>query len=224
MRIVSIVFGFCLMISSLATPAEAQTQWNMGVSFGSEGLRDFSLSVGEYYRVPPREIVVVRERGFRDEELPVVMFLASRAHVAPGVIMDLHAGGLSWMDITLHFGMGPEIYYVPIQGNKIGPPYGKAYGHYKKYPKNQWKKIRLHDDDVINLVNLRFISEHQGYAPENVVRMRGEGRDFVAINETAYQERHGKDKDRKHDDDHDRNGKKEKENKGKGKGKKGEKD
>src|SRR5512143_4122724 len=129
MRVLSILFAFFLWFSCLASPVPAETQWNLGVSIGNEGLNNFSLSVGEYYRVPQREVVVVRERGFHDEELPVVFFLAARAHVAPHVIMDLRSRGSSWMDISLHFGLGPEIYYVPVKATKIGPPYGKAYGH-----------------------------------------------------------------------------------------------
>ncbi len=222
MRIISVLFSFLLWIQLLASPVPAETQWNLGISVGNEGVRDFSLSVGEYYRVPQHEVVVVRERGFHDEEMPVVFFLASRARVAPNVIMDLRSRGMNWMDISLHFGLGPEIYYVPINAAKIGPPYGKAYGYYKKYPRHEWKKIRLHDDDVVNLVNLRFISEHYGYAPENVMRMRGDGRNFVTIHETAYKEKHGKHKDRgdkDFDDDHGGDHKKDKDFKGGGKGK-----
>jgi len=216
MRFVSIPFGFLLLISLLASPVPAETQWSVGLSIGNEGLRNFNLSIGEYYRVPEREVIVVRQRGCRDEELPVVFFLASRARVAPGVIIDLRSRGMSWMNITLHFGLGPEIYYVPVKEVKAGPPYGKAYGHYKKHPKHEWKKIALADDDVVNLVNLRFISEHHGYPPETVMKMRAEGRNFVAINEAVYKEgkdRHVKKKDAGYDNDI--GGKK-----GRGKGKK----
>ena len=43
--------------------------------------------------------------------------------------------------------------------------------------------MRLGDDDVVNLVNLKFASEHYGYSPEKVIKMRSEGRNFVEINE-----------------------------------------
>ena len=224
MRRVFIPFGYFLLILFLSPAVSAETQWSVGVSIGDEGIRNFNLSIGQYYRVPEREVIVVRERGFRDEELPVVFFLASRARVAPGVIIGLRSKGLSWMDITLHFGLSPEIYYVPVKEVRVGPPYGKAYGHYKKHPKHEWKRIALADDDVVNLVNLRFISEHHGYAPETVMKMRAEGRPFVAIHETIYKEgkdRHARKKD--HDDDRDDGGKKGKgswNEKGKGKGKK----
>jgi hypothetical protein len=221
------IFGaIALLVLSFAQPSLAQTQWNLGVSIGNEGVNGFHLSVGEYYRVPEREVVVVRKRGIPDEELPVVFLLAARARVAPGAIIDLRLGGMSWMDITLRHRLSPEIFYVPVNGGKIGPPYGNAYGHYKKHPKNEWKKIRLPDRDVVNMVNLKFMSEHYGYAPEKVMQMRSEGRHFAAINDSIREEKHGKngkhkDSDSDRDDDDRGKGKDRAEkHEGKGKGRK----
>src|SRR4030042_6054483 len=96
------IFGaIALLVLSFTQPSLAQTQWNLGVSIGNEGVNGFHLSVGEYYRVPEREVVVVRKRGIPDEELPVVFYLATRARVAPRAILDLRLRGLSWMEITL---------------------------------------------------------------------------------------------------------------------------
>ena len=201
-------------------PCLATTQWNLGVSIGNEGLRGFHVSVGEYYRVPETEVVVVRKRGIPDEELPVVFYLATRARVAPGAILDLRLRGLSWMDITLRYGLSPAIFYVPVKAAKVGPPYGKAYGYYKKHPKNEWKKVVLHDDDVVNLVNLKFMSEYHGYAPEKVMQMRSEGKNFSAINDHIKEEKHGKhvkNKDFGSDRDDEDNGRGKVKGKGKGK-------
>jgi hypothetical protein len=226
MRYPLIFAAVAILALSFAQPSLATTQWNLGVSIGNEGVNGFQFSVGEYYRVPEKEVVVVRKRGIPDEELPVVFLLATRARVAPGAIIDLRLGGMSWMDITLRYGLSPAIYYVPVNGGKIGPPYGNAYGHYKKHPKNEWKKIRLPDRDVVNMVNLKFMSEHYGYPPEKVMQMRAEGRQFVAINDSIQKEKHGKngkhkDSDYNSDDDDQGKGKdKAGKSEGKGKGKK----
>jgi len=39
----------------------------------------------------------------------------------------------------------------------------------------------LVDEDVINLVNLRFICDYHSAAPERVMDMRGQGMRFVVI-------------------------------------------
>ena len=223
MRLFLILFTLFLAISCFSPPVMAETQWNVGLSVDKEGIRNFNLSIGKYYQGPEQEVIVVRERGFRDEELPVIFFLATRARVAPGIIIDLRRRGLSWLDITLHFGLGPEIYYVPVQDAKVGPPYGKAYGYYKKHPKHEWGKIALADDDVVNLVNLKFISEYHGYAPENVMKMRAEGKDFITIHEAVYKEGKYKQAKKYEEDDNFAKVKKGKGNgkdKSKGKGKK----
>jgi hypothetical protein len=168
----------------------AEASVALGVSIGDEGLRSFYLAVGNYYRVPEREVVIVRERHIPDEEIPVVFFLAQKAHVRPSAIMDLRLAGKTWLDISLHFGVGPEIFYVPVRETVVvGPPYGNAYGHYKKKPKKQWSTIVLNDNDVVNLVNLRFMSDHYKYEPEKVMKMREGGKNFVTINEEVVKEK-----------------------------------
>jgi len=163
---------------------------DVGLSIGDEGLRGFYLAIGDYYRVPERELIILRERGIPHEQIPVVYFIARRVNVSPTVIIDMRLGGKSWMDILVHFHLGPDILYVPVrEGYHIGPPYGKAYGYYKNKPKKQWKKIVLVDNDVINLVNLRFLSEHYSYAPEKVMKLRGEGKNFIVINDHVKKEK-----------------------------------
>lgn len=183
MRIVIIFLVLIMVMLGNTIPrARAEAGVDLGISIGEEGLRSFSLSVGDYYRVPQREVVVIRGRGIPYEEMPVVLFIAGRAHVAPGVIVGLRLRGMSWMDITFHYNLSSEIYYVPLKAAP-GPPYGRIYRHYKKWSRKEWKKVRLGDDDVVNLVNLKFASEHYGYPPEEVIKMRSGGRNFVEINE-----------------------------------------
>ncbi len=160
---------------------ESRADVNIGLSIGDDGIKGFYLAIGEHYKVAEKEVVVVKKRRVPDEELPVVFFLAVQAGVAPKVIIDLRLKGMSWMDVTLHFGLNAEIFYVPVKVNP-GPPYGKAYGHFKNKPKKKWNEIRLVDADIVNFVNLKFISERYGYSPDEIIKMRKKGKNFVAIN------------------------------------------
>jgi len=169
-----------LALLSFPDSGLSETEWNIGVSGGNRGIEGFHLSIGEYYRVPEREVAVVHRRGIDEEELPVVFFLSQRARVSPDVIVDMRLRHMSWMDITLHFGLSPEIYYVPVAVHNH-PPYGKAYGYYHNHPRHTWKKMRFNDHDIVNQVNLRFLSDHYGYEPERIMRSRDEGRTFTAI-------------------------------------------
>jgi len=179
-RSILFMLGFLLGIT-LTHSSRAQVE--MGVSIGEEGLRGFYMTIGQYFKRPEREVVVVRERGLPDEEIPVAFFVAGRAGVEPRVIIDLRLGGMKWMDICVRYRLSPEIFYVPVAVEVKGPPYGKAYGHYKKKPRKQWKTIVLADDDVINLVNLRVMSEHHGIPPTEIIKIRSGGKSFVVVND-----------------------------------------
>ena len=130
----------------VVAPSQPHSRVDVGGSFSNGDLNSFYLSVGEYYRVPERDVIFIRERRIPDYEIPVVLFISQRARVAPAMIIDLRLSGNSWMNISLRFGLGPDVYYVPVQ-NVHGSPYGHAYGHYRNRNRNEWHRIRLDDDD-----------------------------------------------------------------------------
>ena len=161
LRLILAAFGF----STLSAAAQVQA----GAVISGEGLRSFYFAIGNYYQVPNREVVVVRERAVPPDEIPVVFFVARQAHVEPAVIVDLRRRGLSWSDVALHFRLDPDIYYF-----SGGPPYGHAYGYWKKHPPR--------DVEVIDAVNVHFLSDYHRVSPDSVRadRSRGSSYAFVA--------------------------------------------
>lgn len=190
MRFLMVLLSLAAASASLPA-AQADTRMDIGATIVNGDMRGFYFALGDYYRVPEREVILIRERRIPDYDIPVVLFISQRARVAPGVIMDLRLSGRSWMDITLHFGLGPDIYYVPVR-EIYGPPYGRAYGHYKNKHRKDWHRIRLADHEVVDMVNLRFMSEHYGRPPEEVMRMRSSGKSFVGINDEFRRGKPGK--------------------------------
>lgn len=178
------VLPIAFISGCVVNPGQPNTRMEVGGSVVNGDLNSFYFSMGEYYRVPQRDVIYIHERRIPDYDIPVVLFISQRARVSPSVIVNLRLSGNSWMDISLRYGIGPDVYYVPVQ-NVYGAPYGRAYGYYQNRNRNEWNRIRLADDDVVNLVNLRFISERYGYAPEEVMRMRSSGRSFETIHDEA---------------------------------------
>jgi len=172
----------CMVVLALTSKTRAGV--DVGLSVDEDGIKGFYLAIGEHYRVPEREVVVVRDRNVPDEELPVVFFLARHASVEPAAIVKLRLGGMSWMDIALHFSLSPSIFFIEFDRDP-GPPYGKAWGHFRNREKAHWGDIRLPDADIINIVNLKFVSEKYGCSPAEVVKMRARGDRFVAIHKQA---------------------------------------
>ncbi|MDX1645117.1 MAG: hypothetical protein R3244_12250 [Thermoanaerobaculia bacterium] len=139
----------------------------------------FYFGVSDYYQAPRDEVLALRGH-LGAEEVPVVFHIATRADVRPREIVELHAAGHSWMEISRRYGVGPEAYYVPFERDP-GPPYGKAWGYYRNKPRKDWRNIRLSDREIVDLVNLRFLSDHYGVDRHRVIEMRAEGHDHVAI-------------------------------------------
>jgi len=171
--LIMIVLSGCIIY----TQPEARVSTRFYVE--DDGMNGFYVSVENYYRVPQREIIIVRDSGIPYDEMPVVFFIAERAHVAPVVIIDLRRRNMSWMAITLYYKLSPDIYYVNI---KESPSHGNAYGHYMNKPKKQWRQMDFKDHDIVNLVNLKFVSEHNKQKPGEIISMRENGKDFKEIN------------------------------------------
>ena len=172
---VSLALSIVAAAPALGDHAGAQTAVSVSAKIG-----DFHVAVANYYAVPEREVIVIRERRIPDDEIPVALFIARRASVPWARVVDMRLRGDSWWNISVRLGLGPEIYYVPVAVS-AGPPYGRALGHYKKKHRKQWSTIVLDDADIVNLVELRFLSEHYGAPPERIIELRGHDRDFVAI-------------------------------------------
>jgi hypothetical protein len=145
-----------------------------------EPLADLHRAVRESLGLPEPQIERLLELGAPHEQLPVIGFLARELAQPPDVIFDLHRSGLSFLDISLRFGHGPEIFYVPFAADP-GPPYGRAWGYYKKTPRARWNTIRLTDVDVVNFVNVRVCHDHYGVGYDRIVARHRKGKAFADI-------------------------------------------
>lgn len=149
------------------------SNFDIGASGSDGNINSFSLSIGDYYQVPQREVVVV-ERRIPREEVGVAYYLARHSHRDVGYITDLRLRGYSWWDITLRLGLNPRSIYVVDTARSYGPPYGKAYGYHKKH--------RLYDREIVDLVNVRFLSDYHRISPEEVIERRRGGDRYDRIN------------------------------------------
>lgn len=149
------------------------------------GLDSYHLSMGNYFNVAEKEILISAKKNIHEEELPVVFFTAQKTGMAPQVVVGLRAEGMSWMKIAQHFNLSPRIFYVPVAGKVKYTPYKKIYEYYQ----GNKSRITLSDTDIVNLVNLKFMSDHYGHDPQEVILMRSKGKTFPDIDDTFKQEK-----------------------------------
>ncbi|MGE5314229.1 MAG: hypothetical protein ACM3Q4_06010 [Acidobacteriota bacterium] len=150
---------------------QGYAQVNFGLSVGD---RDgFYLEIGNYYRVPPREVVVIHDRHIDDDEIPVVFFMADAAGVSPGLIADMRRDGWSWREIAFHFHINPAVFYVPAYGLP------GRYARFNSY--RDWRRIDWRDDDFIRFCNVKFISERYHRHPDEIMQLRAERRNYYIL-------------------------------------------
>jgi hypothetical protein len=155
---------------------------SVGASAGDRDadVRTFHAAVCAHYGVPDEKVVVIRKRGISDDHLPVVFFVAERAKVQPDVIVELRLHGKSWMDICTHFGITAEVFCVTVAGT-YGPPYGKAFGYYRNRARHEWVSLKLTDAEIVGLVNVKLLSARSGLSPDEVMKLRKDGDNFVKL-------------------------------------------
>ena len=150
--------------------------FDIGISGSERGINGFSLSIGDYYRVPAHEIIMT-ERSIPYEETSVVYFLAKHSHKTPQYITKLRLRGMSWWDISLRLGLNPYTLYIVDSRRHSGPPYGKAYGY--QHERNH----HLNDSEIVELVNVRFLSAYHGISVDDVIDRRSRGQQYMNIDD-----------------------------------------
>lgn len=175
--------SIALIVGSLSGLLHA-SEFDIGISGSDRGISGFSLSVGDYYRVPQREIVMI-ERSIPRDEMGVVYFLAQRSHRSANYIADLRLRGISWWDISIRLGLDPRTLYVVNSHRYSGPPYGQAYGYH-----NEGKRHRLRDAEIVELVNVRFLSAYHGVSVDEVISHRRGGEGYMNIDNRYREKKH----------------------------------
>jgi len=152
---------------------------------GAAEISELHVAIGATFGITEARIDWVRAKGISDDELAPVAVIAERAAVPVETVVQFRLDGASWLDVAVHFGLGPEIFYVPFERDP-GPPYGKAWGYYKKTPRAEWRTIRLSDVDVVNFANLQLCTRTYGVTAARVVELqRGHG-GFVAVHRELH--------------------------------------
>ncbi len=136
-----------------------------------------------YFRLTKSDLADNLGHGAAEEEVPVALFIARRTGLDPDSVWSVHDSGLTWMQVAWHFKLNPWIFYTPLPQKTVEKtPYEKAYGLYF----SRKDKVNLSDADLVNLVNLKFISEQYNCPPEEVVRSRADGKSFREINDRYW--------------------------------------
>lgn len=133
--------------------------------------KTFLSAVGEYFSIAPREVAVLSRWRLSEGEIPVVLFLAERAGVSPDVVVVQRRQGQGWMEIAAAYSVHAGDFHVQING-----PAGilrEASDRFSSRAASEWRTISLTDEEVVGLVNVRFLSRFLGVPPARVAQELG---------------------------------------------------
>jgi hypothetical protein len=172
-------------------PVEAGIDVDLGVR-AEIGDADLFLNISSRYfdrDRPAIERVAVRYNN--PDDLAVSLFICRHSRQTPEAVYKLRRQGLSWWEISARFGVPADVWFVEVRRDP-GPPYGKAYGHWKKHKRDKSQVVVLTDADVRNLMAVRMIHEYYGVSVEVAMDWRSSGRNLQGILSDEYRKRHGK--------------------------------
>ena len=181
-----------LVVTGMAAPvAQAGLDIDFGAAIRIGDDDDLFLSVSARYFDEDRgSIDRIAPRYRNPDDLTVALFVARRSGQSGEVIHHMRTDGLSWWDISVRLGMPIDVWFVPVQRDP-GPPYGKAYGHWKNHKHNKRHAMMLTDVDVRNLVAVRMLHEYYGVSVDVAMEWRSSGHDLRVLVSNEYGKRHG---------------------------------
>jgi len=188
-------------------PAHAGFDIDFGASVRVGDDADLYFAISSRYFDRDRRVVERYAARYNNPDDLAVSFYLSRCSGRPAnFIFDMRRRGLSWWDVSLRLGLPVDVWFVEVERDP-GPPYGRAYGHWKHHRRNARPDFALSDDDARNLVAVRMIHEYYDVPVDVAMEWRSSGRNLRAIMADEYGNRrgksHGHDQDRnRHRDEH----------------------
>jgi len=194
MRKIATLFACITVALLLAAPASAKVAVSASVLWSPNPDRDvevFLHASNVAYPAPRDEAVVVfSQLHDPGQDYPVVAFIAHIGRVSLETVWSYRLRGHSWGDTMLHFGVRTDSLMF-VTAHPPGPPYGKAYGHWKK--DRRMRANALSDDDIRFWVDVRTAAVYTGMTPDQVLRSGHGPRDLRNMTAKHYR-KHKKDR------------------------------
>src|SRR5262245_52613353 len=184
---------------TLVSPAAAGVGVSVDVLWSPNP--DNDLQVGLHatnmaYPIPRERLVpVFREMDNPYDDYPVLAFVAYNSQVDIRTVWAFRQQGHAWFDVMLHFGVRPSALFVSVP-EPPGPPYGKAYGYWKKHRKRLPARY-VPDADVRYWVGLRSVARYTGSPVSTVFEWQRAGNRCEKYAGNHYRAKHGNGKGKK---------------------------
>ena len=181
-----------LMLLIAGGTARASVGYDIAVGMNvNEDTRIFLNVTNQVWR--PAPAAFIHECRYPADDFPVVSFLAHHSHRPPSFILHLRSEGYPWYEIFYRLHVDPGVLFVGIDRDP-GPPYGNAWGYWKKHSHHgRYQRVRFSDRDIVGLVKVQTASRHFGASPYDFMNDRRQGRRVEYTTAERWRGKNGRD-------------------------------
>jgi hypothetical protein len=164
----------CLALCASIVPARAVLFSDATLSLGLRDDARVFLNVTNDYFAPPPAVAVelVRRSRVPEDDYPVILLLARASKRPAEEILRSRLDYLSWSDIMFQQHVSPAVLFAGIDRDP-GPPYGKAWGYWRKHPRGE--RLAIRDRDVIDLAKIQVAAGYHRVSPYTIIAERRKG-------------------------------------------------
>ena len=190
----AVLAGVAFAVTCIAmipdTRAGIDIAFGARVPIGDDGSLFVNIS-SRYFERDPSVIQAWGRRFESPDDVAVFFWIVERSRKSADFVFSLRRQGLAWHEIGNRCGVPVDAWYVKIPSDDPGPPYGKAYGHYKKHKQNPDHRVKLNDRQCRDLVAVRMAHEYYRIPAQTAMDWRRGGDDVRYIMTREYRQRHG---------------------------------
>ena len=193
---------FAVLALALLPDARAGVDVAFGarVPIGDDGNLFVNIS-SRYFERDPSVVQSWGRRFESPDDLTVFFWITENSRKSADFVFALRRQGLTWFEIGTRCGIPVERWYVQYPTEDPGPPYGKAYGYWRKHEKDPDYRVKLNDRQTRDLVAVKMCHEYYRVPVETAMDWRRGGEDVQRIMTRQYKERHGEGAHGEGDDD-----------------------
>jgi hypothetical protein len=190
-RLTRILAALALAAFSAVAPVRAGRDVDFGANAGVGDANVFFSISSRYFDRDVRVVQDWNRRFPQPDDLAVALHLARHCDRGPEFFASLRRAGVGWFEISNRCNVAPDVFFVDVD-REPGPPYGKAYGYWKKHKRDPKARFVLTDRQVRDLVAVRMAHEYYGVPVNVAMDWRRGGRDVGFVMVSQYHARHGK--------------------------------
>ncbi len=166
--------ALCLVLCASVVPARAALFYDVTLDLGLHDDARVFLNVTNDYFTPPPAVAVelVKRCPVPQDDYPVVLLLARASKRPAEEILRLRLDYMSWSDIMFRLNVSPAVLFAGIDRDP-GPPYGKAWGTWRKRPRGE--RLAIRDRDVIELAKIQVAAGYHRVSPYTIITEHNKG-------------------------------------------------